>query len=188
MANKVTFGIKNVHYATFTTSAQGVVTYNTPVALPGAVRIGLEAAGELAEYYADDMRYWVGSENSGYQGTLEVADVPDAFRTTVLGESISTGNGLLVESINDTPQNVALLFEFSGDVKKRRVVLYNCSIARPGIASETNTNVKTPNTPSLQVTASPRADGVVRAFSTDSTPDATFNAWYTSVPVPTDAT
>ncbi len=186
MANKVTFGIKNLHYATYTTNPDGTVSYNTPVSVPGTVSIGLEPLGEMLEFYADDMLYFAGSENSGYQGTLEIAHVPDQFRIDVFGDTMS-GNGLLVENVNAQPRSVALMFEFSGDQRKRRVVLYNCAIQRPGVASTTNTNTKTINTSSMQVTASPRPDGVVRSCTTDTTESSVYNNWYTSVPSATDA-
>lgn len=183
MPNKVTFGIKNVHYATFTTAQDGTITYNTPVAFPGAVSIGLDPLGEGTEFYADNMLYWAGAENSGYQGPFESAHVPDEFRVNILGDTISA-NGLLVENVDAIPQNFALLFEIDGDVRKRRVVLYNCSVQRPSIASETHTNTKTPNVPSMQITASPRPDGIVRAFSTDTTDQNVYDNWYNTVPVP----
>lgn len=184
MANKVTFGIKNVHYATYTTASDGTITYNTPVAFPGAVSIGLDPLGETVEFYADNMLYYAGAENSGYQGPFESAHVPDAFRQNILGDTVSA-NGLLVENVEAIPKQFALMFEIDGDVSKRRVVLYNCSVQRPAISSETHTNTKTPNVPSMQITASPRPDGIVRAFTTDETPAETYNAWYTAVQVPT---
>jgi phi13 family phage major tail protein len=186
MANKVTFGIKNLHYATFTANGDGTVLYNAPVSVPGTVSIGLDPLGEMLEFYADDMLYFAGSENSGYQGPLEIARVPDQFRIDVFGDTMSS-NGLLIENVEAQPRPVALMFEFSGDQRKRRVVLYNCAIQRPGIASTTNTNTKTINTSSMQVTASPRPDGVVRACTTDDTESEVYNNWYTSVPSATGA-
>ena len=109
----------------------------TPVAMPGAVSLSLEPNGEPSNFYADGYAYYTISNNMGYEGDLELAMVPESFRTDVLKESLDD-NSVLVESANVETANFALLFEFDGDVKKIRHVLYNCSAARPNIESTTN--------------------------------------------------
>ena len=88
--------------------------------------------------------------------------VPESFRTDVLKESLDD-NSVLVESANVETANFALLFEFDGDVKKIRHVLYNCSAARPNIESATNEEEIEVQTETLAITAAPLANGYVKA-------------------------
>ena len=182
--NKVKFNICNVHYALITVDEDGDVTFGTPVAMPGAVSLSLEPNGEPSNFYADGYAYYTISNNMGYEGDLELAMVPESFRTDVLKESLDD-NSVLVESANVETANFALLFEFDGDVKKIRHVLYNCSAARPNIESATNEEEIEVQTETLAITAAPLANGYVKARTGDSTTDTIYTGWYTSVYMPT---
>ena len=182
--NKVKFNICNVHYALITVDEDGDVTFGTPVAIPGAVSLSLEPNGEPSNFYADGYAYYTISNNMGYEGDLELAMVPESFRTDVLKESLDD-NSVLVESANVETANFALLFEFDGDVKKIRHVLYNCSAARPNIESATNEEEIEVQTETLAITAAPLANGYVKARTGDSTTDTVYTGWYTSVYMPT---
>lgn len=181
--NKVKFNICNVHYALITVDDDGDVTFGTPVAMPGAVSLSLEPNGEPSNFYADGYAYYTISNNMGYEGDLELAMVPESFRTDVLKESLDD-NSVLVESANVETANFALLFEFDGDVKKIRHVLYNCSAARPNIESATNEEEIEVQTETLAITAAPLANGYVKARTGDSTTDTVYTGWYSSVYMP----
>ena len=182
--NKVKFNICNVHYALITVDEDGDITFGTPVAMPGAVSLSLEPNGEPSNFYADGYAYYTISNNMGYEGDLELAMVPESFRTDVLKESLDD-NSVLVENANVETANFALLFEFDGDVKKIRHVLYNCSAARPNIESTTNEEEIEVQTETLAITAAPLANGYVKARTGDSTTDTVYTGWYTSVYMPT---
>ena len=181
--NKVKFNICNVHYALITVDDDGEVAFGTPVAMPGAVSLSLEPNGEPSNFYADGYAYYTISNNMGYEGDLELAMVPESFRTDVLKESLDD-NSVLVESANVETANFALLFEFDGDVKKIRHVLYNCSAARPNIESTTNEEEIEVQTETLAITAAPLANGYVKARTGDSTTDTVYTGWYTAVYLP----
>ena len=187
-ANKVKFGLKNVHYAPLTVGEEGEITFGTPVAIPGAVNLSMDAQGDPSTFYADDMAYYVTTANDGYSGTLEIALIPDSFRKDILKETEDETDKVLVENVRAESQPFALLFEFAGDQKAIRHVLYNCSAARPSVTGSTTTNAKEPSTESLTLTASPLANGNVKAKTTPDTPDEKYNNWYKSVWQPTAAT
>lgn len=185
--NKVKFGLSNVHYALLTTDENNNVVFGTPKRVPGAVNLNLSPQGETNQFYAEDVAYYVSVANSGYQGNLEIALIPDSFAQDVLRESLDETEKVLVESSAVESAPFALLFEFKGDQHGTRHVLYNCTAARPNITGATTTNTKEPQTSSLSITAAPLADGSVKAKTTTDTPDATYNSWYTSVWRPTEA-
>lgn len=184
MPNKIKYGLKNVH-AAIQTETDGVYTYATPVAIPGAVSLSLEAQGEATPFYADDCEYYVSAGNNGYSGDLEIALIPEWFRTDILQET-KDSNGVLVET-SDGKEAVkfALLFEFAGDVKAVRHVMYNCTVARPAVGSQTKEENIEPQTESLTITSKPRTDGLVKSKTGDTTATATYEGWYTDVYVPT---
>ncbi len=138
MGNKVTFGLKNVHYATFTKdTATGAITYDAPIKMPGAVEISLEPRGDMVEFYADDMLFYSAPNNQGYDGTLSIANIPEQFAIDALGEVKDDTDMVLTEKTNAKPKPFALLFEFDGDVKATRHVLFNCNANRPTVGSTT---------------------------------------------------
>ena len=183
--NKVKFNIRNVHYALQNVADDGTVTFEAPVAMPGAVSLSLDANGEPSTFYADGCAYYIISNNMGYEGDLELAMLPESFRTDVLKEELDT-NKVLVENANVEVQNFALLFEFDGDIKKIRHVLYNCAASRPSIESQTNEDEIEVKTETLSITATPLANGYVKAKTGDDTTDTIYADWYKAVYMPGD--
>lgn len=185
--NKVKFNICNVHYALQTIAEDGTMSFGTPAAMPGAVSLALDANGEPSNFYADGYAYYTISNNMGYEGDLELAMVPESFRTDVLKEELDS-NKVLVENANVETANFALLFEFDGDVKKIRHVLYNCAASRPSIESQTNEDEIEVQTETLALTATPLASGYVKAKTGDDTTDTVYQGWYGEVYMPTAET
>lgn len=183
MANKVKYGLKNVHYSVITETG-GNITYGTPVAWPGAVSLSLSPVGEQNPFYADNGVYFSTVYNGGYEGDFESALIPDSFRVACLGEVLDTA-GFYLESSSAVQSEFALLFQFEGDESATRHVLYRCKAARPEVAGSTTEDTVEPQTETITITAMPRlADGAVksRCPASATTP---YNAWFTAVQEPT---
>ena len=150
--NKIRYGIKNAYYAVATISSTGTATYSTPVALPGAVSLSLEAQGDPNKFYADNIVYFTSVANNGYEGDLELAKIPDTFMKDCLGY-VEDVNGVLLEDAAAAPIHFALMFQFEGDAHAKRTVMYNCVASRPSVASQTKEESIEPVTETINITA-----------------------------------
>lgn len=195
-ANKVKYGLKNVHYAlvteTVATDGSGAISssYGTLKALAGAVSLSLSNTADKNVFRADDSDYFVSYGQGGYEGDLEVARVNESFLKDVLGYQEDDDN-ILVEDASafKTVNYFALVFEFDGDQQETKHCLYKCSASRPNLASQTtgeNGQID-PQTETVTITAVPRADNdhYIHIQTQDTTSTAVVSAWYSAVPVPT---
>ena len=162
MANKVEFGISELHVGTYTDN-NGTVTLGTPYHQAGAVSFSPEEQNEQNVFYADNIAYWSGYSGGTIEGDLEVAMFDDDFKTQFLGyQALTDGGFALVKGA--TKPNVYVAFQVEGDAESRRVILYNCSLG--GISREYNTieENKEPTTETIPVTCTgDNASGVTMA-------------------------
>ena len=188
MANKIKYGLKNVYYAIGTPQTNGSMSYATPVAFPGAVSLSLEPQGDNTPFYADNVVYWVGNGNTGYQGDFEVAKVIDSFKENVLG-MVKDGKSVLVEDANAPIVHFALLFQFEGDVKATKHIMYNCTCTRASDAGSTKTESIEPQTETLTITATSVYNAtldtdIVKAEANDASDSTTYTNWFQTVYLP----
>lgn len=186
MANKIKYGVKNVYYAKATDDGTGTLTYATPVAMPGCVSLSLDQQGDVTNFFADNIIFWTGNANNGYQGDLELALIPDGFRTNILGETLDA-NGSYVERSSDKQAEFALLFQFEGDENATRHALYRCVASRPAVSGTTKEESIEPQTETVTITAMPRInDEVIKArcpYTASTT--SSYATWFDAVVEPT---
>ena len=119
-SNKVKYNLKNVHAAKLTetvgTDGTSTYKYDTPKAILGAVNISLDAEGESSPFYADDVVYFRAVTNNGYSGNLEIALIPEWFRTEILQEELDNSGVLFEKStITADPRSDGIVKARTGD-------------------------------------------------------------------------
>ena len=91
MSNKVTFGLKNVHYALATPGEDDTWSFGTPKKLIGAQELTAEVIAGKTDVYADDKIIATLASSSGSNITLKLTELDDDFKVDVLGfEEIRT--------------------------------------------------------------------------------------------------
>ncbi len=186
--NKVRYGICNVHYAKAVLNDEGKLTYEAPVAWPGAKSLTLSPTGEAGKFYADNILYYQSSGSNGYEGSLETALIPDDFCVNILGDVLDA-NKNIVENAVTAATPFALLFQFEGDMKATRHCLYYCTASRPELSGASAEETIEPGTETLSFNAGARPDnGYVKYRTTAETAAESYDAWFNSVPEPVTAT
>lgn len=181
---KVQFNLHSVYYAKLTTTISSGVesySYGTPVAIPGAVTLTLSQEGSIESFYADGIVYYQTVSNNGYSGSLEVARVPDQMLQDIWGVTLHTTDKTLQETANVQPSPFALLYAIDNDISDNLYVLYNVKANRPNIGSTTNTETKTPQTQTMDISAPPRGDHKVMCRTTADSPSTVRAGWFATV-------
>lgn len=186
MANKITFGLSNVHIAFFN-EEDTTPTWEAPKPIKGAVRFAPTAEGESSTFYADNMAYYTATSNNGYSAELEMAAIPDDILADMLGWEIDS-NGMLVEVADGIQKPFALMFQVEGDVRSRRNVYFNCKASRPSKEHNTKGETIEPNTDVLNLSIQPieiedkkLVKGSMQLNETNAT---AYNAFFTAVTLP----
>lgn len=191
-ANRVKFGLKNVHYAIVTETlnpGDGTITstYGAVKAWPGAVNLTIDAAGsDDTNFDADDGIYFViAGRNNGYTGTFESAIIPEDVEVDVLGHALDD-NGVIVENKDDIRKYIAFMFEVNGDAEARRYLFYRCMLNRNSVnASTITSDGATPQTDTVNITIAPRPDdGLVKTKTGASVDSTIYNNWFNGVYIP----
>ena len=184
MANNiVTFGLTNVHYAKATQSTDGSWSFATPARLKGAQEFTSDIIGGSTPVYADDQVVATLNQNAGRTISLKVTELPDEFKTDILGYK-KLENGNLVEIANAPVVTFALGIQFSGDVKARRVWYFLCTVTPVSDGTKSKTESVEANATTLTITVRPieaNDDNLVNQI-TAGKGDANYDTFFATVP------
>lgn len=182
MANKVEFGISQLHIGTYTVDDNGDVVMGTPYHLPGARSFSTEAQSEQNNFYADNIIYWSGYSGGSLEGDLTVALFTDEFKKQFMGYR-ETMDGGLGEVKNAYKPNVYVAFQVEGDIEATRAILYNGSLGSITREYATIEENKEPVEESVPTTfVGDNKTGLTKA--TYKPGDAGYDTLFTNPPVP----
>lgn len=187
--NIVNWGLAVSAWGKITVNEQGKDEYGPPTLFRGTRQINFTPDGQQTKVYADRTVVFVGNQNSGYTGTMEVTNLDDDFAMYALGET-KTDKGIIVENQNGKGGRFYLLWEWEQDQKNTRHAMYNVTANRPDVAATTagDGGSKTAQNRTLNLTAIPRADGIIKARSGKDTDQTVYNNWFTTFHDPAPAT
>ena len=118
-----------------------------------------------------------------------MAIATDDFKKDILNY-ITDGKDVLVEDMDAATVHFALLFQFEGDDKATKHVLYNCTATRPNVGGTTKNETIEPQTETITITASSVYSSalgkeVVKAEANGDSNSTTYNGWTSAVYQPT---
>jgi len=152
--NKITYGLRNVHYSIATQGTDGTWTFATPIVLPGTQEFSSDIVGGSTSVYADDIVIANLVQNAGRTLTLKLTELTEEFKINILGYKRLT-NGNLVEVANAAVVTFALGLEFQGDTKARRAWFYLCNVTPISESTKSKTDSAEANAVTLNITARP---------------------------------
>lgn len=185
MPNRVNWGLAASAWGKITTDAQGNDVYGAPVMFLGNRQVNWDPAGDLVKVFADGTVIYTGRQNSGYTGSLELTNLDDDFAAWVLSESVDSKN-VQFEEKEPVVNRFYLMWEWVQDAKNTRHIMYNITASRPSMSATTSGDgdSKTAQYRTLNLTAIPRDDGVVKASTRVDVDAEVYNAWFNAAYVP----
>ncbi len=149
--NKVVFGLSKVYAGTFSVNTYGTATLGTPMHIPGAVGLTLDPDTEETVFWADNVKYYVSNADNGFSGQLEMAYIPDAFKTQFMNYK-ALSDGAVAQFKNLSNKDIYLMFEASGDKENRRAILYNITLGPITREYSTTEGTNEPQTETIPIT------------------------------------
>lgn len=186
MPNRVNWGLALSAWGKITRDGNGNDVYGTPIKFLGNRQVNWDPAGDLIKVFADGTVIYTGRQNSGYTGSMELTNIDDEFAKWVLSESVDSKN-VQYEEKEPTVNRFYLIWEWIQDTKNTRHIMYNVTASRPSMSATTSgdNDTKTAQYRTLNMTAIPRDDGIVKASTRVDVDSTTYNNWFNAAYVPT---
>lgn len=187
--NIVNFGLAKSGWGEITVDSAGNDVLGTLHMLSGTRSVNFAPSGELLPVYADGTVVFVGRNNAGYTGSMEVTLADEDFKKYILSEEVDSKN-VQYEKTSAEVKRFYLVWEWVNDKKNTRHIMYNLTANRTALAGTTKgdggSDSSQPET--LNLIARPRtSDGIVKANTRYDVDSTVYNNWFTTAYLPTDS-
>ena len=181
MDNKVNWGLALSSWGKITVDGNGNDVYGAPTPFNTHRQLNWTQAGDVVKVFANGTVIYVGRQNSGYTGTMELTSLDDEFAKWILGESVDSKN-VQYEVKEPTVNRFYLIWEWIQDAKNTRHIMYNITATRPDLSSTTkgDGDSLTAQYTTINLTAIPRADGIVKAKTRVDVDATAYSGWFSA--------
>ena len=178
-------GLDKFHYAEMLTDTILGCSYDTPVAVPGAIAANVKANGAITTQYADDGPAVNAASVGRQEADLEMTNVALSTKAFLLGHTITSG--VIRHKTTDTPADVAIGFRSKkSNGAYRYVWMLKGNFAVPDDAYKTQEDKVAFNTTKMMYAGIRRDyDGEYKYEADDddpAVPASVIANWFTAVP------
>jgi len=184
MSKKVLIGLDRFFYALLNSDTTASVSYQTPVALKGALTVAYNPNSEVATLFADDGPYDTAETIGEVELDVGIADISQEDYAAIMGHAIT--GGVMNELATDQPVDVA--FGFRAKRSNGGYSYYwflKGKFSKPSMDHETKGDSISWQTPTMSGKFTARIyDGRYRSTTRDDATDYTAaigTAWFSSV-------
>jgi len=188
MAKKVLIGLDKFYYSLLVSDTSAAVSYDTPVALKGAMTVSYNPNSEVATIFADDGPYDTAETIGELELDVGIADISQEDYAALMGHTIT--GGVMAETATDQPVDTA--FGFRAKRSNGGYSYYwflKGKFSKPSMDHETKGDSISWQTPTLNGKFVARVyDGKYKWSTRDDANDyttATGTSWFTAVYDPT---
>ena len=184
MTKKVLIGLDQFYYALLNSDTTAGVSYQTPVALKGAITVAYNPNSEVATLFADDGPYDTAETIGEIELEVGIADISQEAYAAIMGHTIT--GGVMAEDSTDQP--VDLAFGFRAKRSNGGYSYYwflKGKFSKPSMDHETKGGTISWQTPTMGGKFVARVyDGLYKYSTRDDATDYTAaigTAWFSSV-------
>lgn len=150
MANtkKPLIGLDNFHYAECLSDTADGLSYDTPVAIEGAVTVRVNPNSNIKTLFADDIPYLTATENGELEVEITAADLSQEIEADILGHTIT--GGVMIDDADDEPIDLAFGFRAKRSSGEYSYIwLLKGKFAKPGMDHESKKDTTNFQLPTL---------------------------------------